>query len=279
MSLDLRRRDVEGPVGRLTAYEAGSADGAVPVVLLHGNSMVATAWARLIAELPANRRYVCPEFRGHGTSVHAGPYGAEEYADDVLAVLDHLAVDRAHLVGGLFGGMVACVLAARQPDRFVSLTAVGSALSLDIDAEQAIAMMQEMGVREFHEWQMPQALPDGDPALIQEIIDGASNGRSFDTVSAATYAAFTSDVTAAAEKVQCPALVVNGENDPACTPALGELMAKVLRGSAVVMPGIGHAPMVEHPAGLAALLLPHFEATETSSARAAATHPLSQGER
>jgi len=263
VSAELRRLDVEGSVGQLTAYDTGTAGSQTPVVLLHGNSMVATAWTRLIAELPADRRYVCPEFRGHGTSVHSGPYGAEEYADDAIAVLDHLGIDRAHVVGGLFGGMVACVLAARQPDRFVSLTAVGSALAIEIDADQAVEMMRDMGVREFHEWQMPLALPDGDPVLIQEIIDGASDSRSFETVSAATHAAFSTDVTSCAERVRCPALVVNGENDPACTPALGELMAKVLRGTAAVMPGVGHAPMVEDPAGLAALIRPHLDAADT----------------
>ena len=262
MTSGLRRFDVEGPVGHLTAYQAGASTDRLPVVLLHGNSMVASAWSRLIAELPDDRLFICPEFRGHGTSVHSGPYGGPEYADDVDAVLDQLGIERAHVVGGLFGGMVACVLAAREPDRFASLTAVGSALSIEIDADAAVEMMREMGVRAFHEWQMPQALPDGDPALIQEIIDGASNGRNFETVSAATHAAFRSDVTAFAEQVRCPALVVNGENDPACTPALGQLMAKVLGGQAVVMPGVGHAPMVEDPAGLAALVLPHLETNE-----------------
>lgn len=264
MTVELRRLDVAGPVGTLTAYEAGTTDSRLPVLLLHGNSMVAAAWHRLIEQLADDRRYVCPEFRGHGTSVHSGPYGADEYADDALAVLDHLGIERAHLVGGLFGGMVGCALAARQPERFASLAAVGSALSVDIDADQAIEMMREMGVREFHEWQIPQALPDGDPALLKEIIDGASDGRSVETVSAATYAAFSCDVTRYAEQVRCPALVINGENDPACTPALGELMARVLRGRAVIMPGVGHAPMVEDPAGLAALLLPHLEATRAS---------------
>ena len=55
MTSELRRFDVEGPVGRLTAYEAGTAAGRLPVVLLHGNSMVASARTRLIAELPGDR--------------------------------------------------------------------------------------------------------------------------------------------------------------------------------------------------------------------------------
>ena len=264
MNPPLEASTVDGPAGRLSVYSTPKPPtDQLPVVLLHGNSMVATSWSRIVALLPDSRQYVCPEFRGHGTSEPGNSYGAEQYADDVLAVLDALGVRRAHLAGGLFGGMVACVLAARAPERFVSLIAVGSALSVDIDPAQAVEMMREMGVRAFHEWQMPQALPPGsDPALLPELIDGASNGRSFETVSAATFAAFSADVTSWARQVSCPSLVINGEFDPACTPAYGQQMAAELGGSAVVMSGVGHAPMLEAPAELAALMSEHFSAHE-----------------
>ena len=63
-------------------------------------------------------RVIRYDTRGHGASpVPDGPYSIDDLADDVVALLDRLGVERAHVVGLSLGGMTAMRLAARNPDR------------------------------------------------------------------------------------------------------------------------------------------------------------------
>lgn len=229
--------------------------------------MTAGGWTPLIGALGDERELLAFDLRGHGQSVHEGPYGAAEYSADAVAVLDAFDASSAHVVGGLFGGMVACVLAARHPERVVSLTVIASAPRVEIvSAQEVEAALREMGVRGFHEWQVPQAFPPHvDPAIVQQVIDGASDGRSLETTIAASRAAFSSDVSGEAAEVTAPTLVLNGEHDPACTPELGRELALLTRGRFVPIDGVGHAPMLEAPDAVARLVNDHWAAVEQAA--------------
>ena len=263
MTVQLERFTIAGPAGQLTglATPAGADDAAPPVLLLHGINMSSAVWRRLVDELGPGRRYIAPDLRGHGGSGQQGPFTADDYADDALAVLDELGVERVHVVGTSFGGMVACTLAARVPERVASIAAIGSALAIEgVDLEQATAALQGMGVRPFYDMFLPQAsfAPGTDQSLIDEAAATASEGRDAELVIDVSVTAFTSDVTAAAEKVRCPALVMAGELDLTCPTPLGEAMAKVLSTELVRVPGSGHMVIVEDAPATAALLQPHL---------------------
>ena len=96
---------------------SGRADG--PVVVL-SNSLGAThtMWDENLPELERHFRVVRYDTRGHGASpVPGGPYSIDDLADDVVALLDRLGVERAHFVGLSLGGMTAMWLAIHRPDR------------------------------------------------------------------------------------------------------------------------------------------------------------------
>jgi pimeloyl-ACP methyl ester carboxylesterase len=260
---EISHREVAGPAGRLHVAIADGPAEARPVLFLHGINMSHDVWVPLIEALPENRRYVSVDLRGHGASNHQGPFDAPDYAADALAVLDALEVPRAHVVGTSFGGSVACVLAARAPERVASVTAIGSALKVEgIDVEAAVAALQAVGLRGFFEGFMPQAsfAPGTDPTIIGRAVDIAVTGRTEDTVIAVSRAAFTADVTAAAQAVTCPALVIVGEHDATCPQPLAEEMATALRARLVVLPGRGHVATYEDPTAVADILGAHLTA-------------------
>lgn len=266
MTVTVEPFEVSGPAGRLTGYAsaAGSAS-ATSVALVHGINMSAQVWRRLVDELGGDRRYVALDLRGHGGSDRTGPFTADAYADDVLAVLDHFGITRAHVVGTSFGGMVAVTLAARVPERVASITAIGSALAVEgMDLEGAKAALRGMGVRPFYDMFLPQAsfAPGTSQGLIDEAAEIASSDRDVDLVIDVSVTAFTSDVTASAEKVRCPALVMAGEHDLTCPTPLGEAMAKVLATELVRVPGRGHMVVVESPRETAVLVQRHLDASE-----------------
>ena len=88
------------------------------VVLLHGFGDTGDMWAPLAAELVRDHTVVVPDLRGMGLSWHpAGGYDKKTQAGDIRAVLTHLGIDHAAVVGHDIGTMVAFAYAARYRDK------------------------------------------------------------------------------------------------------------------------------------------------------------------
>ncbi|HKY92026.1 MAG TPA: alpha/beta hydrolase [Nevskiaceae bacterium] len=263
----MERFELVGPAGKLSGFSAGQASSAsrLPVVLVHGINMSSDVWKEVAALLAHERRVVALDLRGHGASDKAGPFGAEDYASDVLATLDHLGLARVHVAGTSFGGGVACAVAARSPARVASLTAVGSALAVaGLDVEGAIQALRAVGVRPFFAAFLPQSsfAPGTDPALVERALGVAVEGRDVETVIGVSRTALASDLTATGAAVRVPALVVTGELDATCPPALGAAMARTLRAEHRVIPGRGHVLSLEDPAATARAIAEHAAAHE-----------------
>jgi pimeloyl-ACP methyl ester carboxylesterase len=103
--------------GELWLRDAGAA-GAPPVVLLHGWMFPSDLnWSPCYASLAEGHRVIAPDARGHGRGTRpATPFRLVDVADDVAALLRHLDVEPAVVVGYSMGGSVAQQLALRHPD-------------------------------------------------------------------------------------------------------------------------------------------------------------------
>jgi pimeloyl-ACP methyl ester carboxylesterase len=97
-----------------------------PIVLLHGWPDTKDVWRHQVpALLAAGYRVIAPDLRGFGgssrpTAVEA--YTAPTMVGDVIGLLDHLAIDRAHLIGHDWGAAIAWLTAALAPNRVTTLT-------------------------------------------------------------------------------------------------------------------------------------------------------------
>lgn len=101
--------------------ELGEPD-APPVVLLHGGSSSAATWDRLSAALTAaGRRTIAADLRGHGGSSRTRAYPLAGFRDDIVGLLDALALDRVALVGHSLGAHTALLIARQQPERISHL--------------------------------------------------------------------------------------------------------------------------------------------------------------
>jgi pimeloyl-ACP methyl ester carboxylesterase len=101
-----------------------------PVVLVHGfaaNFAVNWAMPGTLAALSKDYRVIALDVRGHGGSEkpHDDAKYGEEMADDVIRLLDHLKIERAHLVGYSMGAFITNNLVARHPQRILSATLGG----------------------------------------------------------------------------------------------------------------------------------------------------------
>ena len=124
---------------RLAWCSDGEGDGD-PLVLVHAGVADARMWEPIVPALAETRRVVRYDMRGFGRSRSAR--GAYTDAGDLRALLDALAIERAHVVGASFGGLVALELAATQPARVASLVLLASALP-DIDPSPALLAFAE----------------------------------------------------------------------------------------------------------------------------------------
>ena len=102
-----------------------------PVVFLHGNVSSATWWEEVIQSLPRRFRAIAPDQRGFGDADPAkkidATRGAGDLAEDGIALLDQLGIERAHVVGHSMGGFVLWRLLMSHPQRLLTVTLVAPA--------------------------------------------------------------------------------------------------------------------------------------------------------
>ena len=111
-------------LGGLTLHfvEAGPRTGDV-VLLLHGWPQSSFAWRRVLPGLARRYRVIAPDLRGCGdSSKPAGGYDTRTVGGDIVGLLDHIDIGRAHVVGHDFGAATAYAIAAGWRDRVVTLT-------------------------------------------------------------------------------------------------------------------------------------------------------------
>lgn len=260
------RRSTKGEAGTLSYLAWPGPDPITPILYLHPVNTAAAVWTWVADELGEDRSAFAVDYRAHGRSAAGGPYHPADYAADALAVLDAEAVARAHVVCGSIGGAVAVELAVAAPDRVASIAAFGATLRvgwaeplLDETEEDLRALgVREWFVRHGGEILGPATRPDAADRLVELASTGRDGDRDLDTVVEVLRTTFgRADSRPAAARLGAsrpPARVFVGTHDPTCPPAMAQELAGALGAEVHTVTDIGHLPMLEDPAGSAALI-------------------------
>ncbi|GGE52513.1 putative aminoacrylate hydrolase RutD [Agaricicola taiwanensis] len=98
------------------------------VLMIHGIAESGVAWTEWVPPLSAHYRMLRPDLPGFGRSPVPETYSwsAGELADDLIALMDKLGVERFHVVGAKYGGTVSMVLASKAGKRLRSLSLLGA---------------------------------------------------------------------------------------------------------------------------------------------------------
>ncbi|MFE7194565.1 alpha/beta fold hydrolase [Kitasatospora sp. NPDC057541] len=255
------------PGGRIAFDDTEHGEG-VPVVLLPGMLDSRAAYRHLRPLLAAaGRRVITMDLRGFGeSSILWDDYSPASIAGDVLALLDHLGVDRAVLAGNSYTGASVVKAAGDAPgrvagvvliDAFVENVPPGALQRLVVGAMGALLVRSPAFWGLYHR---KAAYPGPKPADHEEYVAGLVAAMRTPGRRTATrgYVRGDSAPTGWTAAVRCPALVVMGSKDPDFSkPELvADRQAAALNARKVMIEGAGHYPMADHPRATADALLP-----------------------
>ena len=243
--------------------EAGSGDPAM--VLLHGVSTRAEAWAPLLPALATpGRRVLAWDLPGYDSADHRPQAGFESWCEGLARMLDAADVARCVLVGHSLGGMIALDFAARRPDRVEALALActtagfGAAggrrqreyLARRLDPLDAGRTMADIAALEIPSMMHQPA----DPTLVARL------GDLMATIPPAAYAAATRALTgfdrrAVIAELTMPVLCIAGRHDRIAPPEVLALMAsRAPQGRSAMVDQAAHLAPFEAPGQFAALL-------------------------
>ncbi len=244
-------------------YETFGPVDAPPILLINGLGSQMTRWPAPFCEKLVARGYRAIRFDnrdvGLSTWFQSGDrYTLSDMAADAMGLLDHLKIDRAHIVGVSMGGMIAQTVAIEHPQRTLSLTSIMSATgapgTLDATPDAAAVLTQPApdpatdeeafvthGMKNARIIGSP-AYPWADGPLRERVLSEmrrAHNPKGVQRQRGAIGA--SGDRTEKLKTLNVPTVVLHGEEDPLVPKAGGLATAAAIPGAELrLIPGMGH---------------------------------------
>ena len=247
-----------------------------PVTLLHGFTQSGRSWRELISKLPAGYRWIIPDLRGHGeTQIWKGAEcSMDACTADLVKLWDALDVERSHLVGYSMGGRLALHVAARRPDRVLSVFTIGAHAGLEEDAregrrqgdEALAARIEKEGIEAFVNYWGSQPMFAGierrGPTYAAEVRadrlrnHAAGLACSLRGMGAGAMQPLWDDLA----HVEFPCTFVAGQLDHGYVASARRLASTVANSRVEIVPRAGHSVHQERPDAVARLLAFHLAA-------------------
>lgn len=252
------------PVNGLEMYYEIHGEGR-PTVLLHGAYGSIPMWGELLTGLAAGRQIIAVEQQAHGRTVDVDrPIRYETMADDTAALLGHLGIDQADVVGYSMGANVALRLAIQHPARVRRLVSLSGNYRMDAyypEMREAFTTLTPdffAGTPIEDAYRAVAPDPDDFPKMVAKVID--LDQQDFD---------WTDDMA----KIHAPTLVVCGEAD-AVAPEHAVEMLRALGGAApgehieghhkaqlAILPNTAHIGVAMRTELLLAMIPPFLDAS------------------
>lgn len=201
-----------------------------PVLMIHGGLSSADVWNGQVSELARGRRVIVADSRGQGRSGRTGdPITYEAMAADYVALLDRLGIDKVALVGWSDGGIIGLEIAIHHPERLSRMFVQAPNTSPDGLAQPPAPDAPRPTLRHYADVRQEiEALWANEPHI-------------------------TDDQLAS---IQVPTVVAIGEHDEAVSVDHDRAIAAAIPDARfLVLPRVGHAAVLEDPAGYARAVL------------------------
>jgi pimeloyl-ACP methyl ester carboxylesterase len=245
---------LESDGARLRFRDEGEGEA---VVFIHGWTLDLEMWDAQAAEFSRAMRVIRFDRRGHGLSGGRPGYGRDEH--DLEALLDHLQVPRAVLVGMSQGARTALTFALRLPQRVAALVldgapdfsgAISREQQLPLEHYRGLARTGTGGLAAFRDaWREHplMQLHSGDRSATELLARSLDRYQGLDLLDPAAAEPPALDARALG-RLPVPVLIVNGERDPDDRLAAASWLAgKLPRAERACVAGAGHLPNLDNP--------------------------------
>jgi 3-oxoadipate enol-lactonase len=237
-----------------------------PIILLHGFPLDHQMWRLQVEALSASYRVITPDLRGMGQSDIPGTnISLDQYADDILALMDELNIQKAALGGFSMGGYIAFSLLRKAPERFSALVLANTRPEADGQESRKnrmnmAASLYDKGAAAARDAMLPKLLTEqtrqAQPQLVEELSTVMGSMPPEGLVHASLAMAFRGDSVDLLTSITVPTLVIVGEQDPITPPDVMKKMADQIKGASYhVIPAASHLTPLEKPAVFNAHLL------------------------
>src|SRR5271156_5698820 len=208
-----------------------------PVIFLHGGLANNDYWGKQVPAVAAHHTVIVMDSRGHGRSTRdTRPYGYDLMADDVVALMDHLKIAKADIVGWSDGGIIGIDLAMRHKDRVgkVFAFAANTVTSGVVDGVEKNPTFAAYIERAGHEYAAHSATPKDYDAFVDQISKMWADEPNW-----------TDDQLKA---IDTPVLVVDGDHDEAIKRAHTEYIAATIpHAGLLILPNVSHFAFLQDP--------------------------------
>ncbi|MES2903468.1 MAG: alpha/beta fold hydrolase [Pseudomonadota bacterium] len=243
--------------GRIDVTEVGGGPR-TPILFLHGVGSDKTLWEPQLDHFSRTRRAVAISYPGYGDSEFVADATRDDYAAAVVAAMDALGIERAHICGLSLGGVVAIALHAAAPPRCASLILADS-FAVHPDGQaifgRSEAASRTIGMRALAEQRAGALLGKAaSPEIHRDVIETMS------AIDPAAYvlgarAVWLADQRARAAAIDVPTLVLVGDEDAITPPALSQELTGLIPGATMQMIAkAGHLANIEQPAAFNAAI-------------------------
>ncbi|WP_020620201.1 alpha/beta fold hydrolase [Paenibacillus daejeonensis] len=261
-------KKMHGEDGSIIAYydnEKIGKDVGPTVILLHGYCGSSAYWEHLLPVLKYAGRVIIPDLRGHGASSapDAEVYAMEDFAGDVIRLMDHLYVRQAVLIGHSLGGYITLAAAEQYAERLNGFSLVHSTAYPDSEEakagrDRAVETIENEGVAAFVEGLVPKLFaPEHLETMPEHVEQVKEIGRQTSKHGAAATARGMKarpDRNDVLKETLLPVLLVAGGKDGVIAPERTFSVDKPNVTSALLARA-GHLGMIETPDEEAAQLL------------------------
>lgn len=238
---------IETSRGKVGFLEQGSG-GLLPIIFLHGVGSDKSVWRPQLDHFGKTRRAVAFDYPGYGESDFVEDATRDDFAASVLAAMDALGIEKAHVCGLSLGGVVAIALHATAPDRCASLIIADSfAVHPEGQAIYDRSIAASHDIRALAEARVGALLASEEANLRSEVIETMAQ------VDPAAYRIGANSVWLAdqgdrAAAIRVPTLIIVGDEDAITPPALSEQLHALIPGSKLaVITGASHLANLDKP--------------------------------
>jgi len=238
-------------------------------VLMFSNSLGTTSdmWQSQVANLCDSFHIIRYDTRGHGRSASPkGPYSLEMMGTDVVALLDHLDIERVNFCGISMGGLIGQWLGIHASDRIDRLLISNTAAKVGESSAwlNRAALVRTEGLGSIADtaekrWFTPKFLrtyPECVAALVETM-----RGINQEGYASCCEALAQADLTAQIKKISCETLIIAGTYDPVTTVDDAQIMHQSIKHSVIKTINASHLSCIEQPHEFNAAITEFFKSS------------------